>query len=84
MLHEIERIKLHRRDFATKRAISVTGYMLGYHSQSKKRANKSSTRTTISGGLLEDGRLQHKCEHIGTARNLLASGKLWVICTSFD
>lgn len=40
-LHEIERIKLHRRDFATKRAISVAGYMLGHHSQSKKQANKS-------------------------------------------
>ena len=41
MLHEIERIKLHRRNFATKRAISVTGYMLNHHSQSKKRANRS-------------------------------------------
>ena len=40
-LHEIERIKLHRGNFATKRAISVAGYMLGEQSQSKKRANKS-------------------------------------------
>ena len=37
-LHEIERIKLHRRNFATKRAISVAGYMLGHQSQSKKQA----------------------------------------------
>jgi len=37
-LHEIERIKLHRRNFATKRAISVAGYMLDHHSQSKKQA----------------------------------------------
>ena len=35
-LHEIERIKLHRKNFATKRAISVAGYMLGNQSQSKK------------------------------------------------
>ena len=34
-LHEIERIKLHRRNFATKRVVSVAGYMLGHHSQSK-------------------------------------------------
>ena len=40
-LHEIERIKLHRRNFATKRAIYVAGYMLDHHSQSKKQANKS-------------------------------------------
>ena len=37
-LHEIERIKLHRGNFSTKRAISVAGYMLGNHSKSKKRA----------------------------------------------
>jgi len=56
MLHEIERIELHRRNFATKRAISVAGYMLGRHSQSKKQANKSSTLTDRIGGILKDGR----------------------------
>ena len=35
-LHEIERIKLHRRNFASKRTISIAGYMLGHQSQSKK------------------------------------------------
>jgi len=38
VLHEIEHIKLHRRNFAAKRAISVAGYMLGHHSKSKKQA----------------------------------------------
>jgi len=40
-LHEIERIKLHRRNFATKRTISVAGYMLGNQSQSKKPTTRS-------------------------------------------
>jgi hypothetical protein len=38
VLHEIERIKLHRRNFVTKHAISVAGYMLGHRSQNKKQA----------------------------------------------
>jgi hypothetical protein len=57
MLHKIERIKLHRRNFSTKHAIYVAGYMLGRHSQSKKQANKSSTWMDRSGGILKDGRL---------------------------
>lgn len=37
-LHEIERIKTHRRNFAAKRTISVAGYMLDHNSQNKKKA----------------------------------------------
>jgi hypothetical protein len=43
VLHEIERIKLHHRNFATKRAIFVAGYMLDHPSQSKKQAKSFHT-----------------------------------------
>jgi len=41
VLHEIERIKLQRRNFSTKRAIFVAGYMLGRYLRSKKQEDKS-------------------------------------------
>ena len=43
MLHEIEHIKLHRKNFAAKRAISVAGYMLGHRSQNKKQTKSFHT-----------------------------------------
>ena len=41
-LHEIEHIKLHRGNFATKRAISVAGYMLGQKKQSDRTRHRVS------------------------------------------
>ena len=42
-LHEIERIKTHRRNFAAKRTISVAAYMLDHNSPSKKHAKSFHT-----------------------------------------